>query len=119
MKKLVAVATAAVLMSGCASVLTDDTTSINIGTSTGEEVTVAIDGQEYTVPGIVSLKKSNADKTIVSKDNRCAKQTVLKKEIETEFWINLVSGGPLGSTTDMATEKMWTYADSVEINCKK
>ena len=48
----------------------------------------------------------------------CKSETVAEKTVDPIFFINVVSGGPFGSTTDYSTEKMWKYADNVTLNCK-
>lgn len=107
------------LLAGCASILTDDTTAVNVGTSNGKEVPVKIDGVVYNAPTVVHVKKSDKDKIITAPSNSgCAKQTVMKRKVEDAFWVNILSGGPLGSTTDYATDKMWTYEDSVVVTCR-
>ena len=55
---------------------------------------------------------------MTSAQSNCQRQTVMKKEIEGAFWVNILSGGVWGSTTDYATDKMWTYDDSVVITCQ-
>lgn len=55
---------------------------------------------------------------MTSAQSNCQRQAVMKKEIEGAFWVNILSGGVWGSTTDYATDKMWTYDDSVVIICQ-
>lgn len=108
-----------VLLGGCASILTDDTTPVNVGTSNGKKVPIKIDGVVYQAPTVVNVKKSDKDKMIMaSSKSGCARQTVLKRKVEDVFWVNILSGGVLGSTTDYATDKMWSYEDSVIISCR-
>lgn len=117
--KTIIAAGALLLLTGCASILTDDTTPVNVRTSNGKEVPVKIDGVVYTAPTVVNVKKSDKDKMVMtSAQSNCQRQTVMKKEIEGAFWVNILSGGVWGSTTDYATDKMWTYDDSVVITCQ-
>lgn len=109
---------ATLLTSGCATILTEKTHSVNVATSTGKSVEVQIDGKTMTVPAVVSVAKSKEDKTIVSKSADCVKETNLQSEIEPTFFINILTGGVFGSTTDYSTEQMWKYQDSVTISCK-
>jgi len=120
MKKFVLAALSAsvLLTTGCATILTEETHKINIGTSTGQKVDIEVDGQNVTVPAVVSLTKDGENKVIVSKSEDCAAETNLNKEITPEFWVNILSGGAFGSTTDMGSKKMWRYQESVTINCK-
>lgn len=105
------------LMSGCASIVTDRNATINLATSNGQTTKVTIDGQEFSAPGVVSVLKNGEDKLIIAKDEKCTAQTLAKKEVELAFWGNILTGGLLGSTTDYSTDKMWTYSDTVMINC--
>ncbi|WP_371194181.1 adenosine deaminase [Glaciecola sp. SC05] len=105
------------LSSGCATILTEETHAINISTSNGQETQVTIDGVSSTVPGIVQVKKENKNKIIVAESDACTSETALNKEIEPVFFVNLLSGGVFGSSTDYGSEKMWKYQDSVSISC--
>ncbi|MBO9491785.1 hypothetical protein J7384_15605 [Endozoicomonas sp. G2_1] len=107
------------LASGCATILTEDEHKINVSTSTGQEVTVQVDGKSFQAPGIVSVKKEKNDKVLVTDAEGCTKQTNLNKEVEPTFFVNILSGGAFGSTTDYASDKMWKYQDSVTITCKQ
>ena len=57
------------------------------------------------LPGEVPRKKVNTLK--ISKKGYMSKSFALNTEIESTFWVNLLSGGPFGSTTDSATGSMW------------
>lgn len=116
--KIAMISAAFGLSTGCASILTEDTTKINVLTSNGNQAVIAIDETEHTVPGIVEVKKDGEDKIITVKEGDCAKETLLRKDIEPTFWVNILTGGTFGSTTDMQTNKMWTYQDSITVNCK-
>ncbi len=120
MKKmlLVAGASAVVLLSGCASILNDETQKINVATSNGQPAKVSIDGKTFDAPGIVTVKRQKLDKVLVAETPNCAKETSLEKKVDSKFFINILSGGVFGSTTDYATEKMWSYQDSVVVSCK-
>ncbi len=115
--KFLTVAAAAVMMSGCASIMTGEISQVQIDTSDGKKAAITIDGQDYNAPGLVTLRKAKANKTVVSKDGRCS-DTILVSEVEPAFFGNILVGGLLGSSTDAGTERMWTYAEKVEINCK-
>lgn len=118
LKKAVAVMGAATLMTGCATILTDDTKAVNVSTSNGKEIQVTVDGTEHTVPGIVQFKKDGTDKIVTTSTEGCAKQTAANKKIEGAFWVNILTGGLFGSTTDSATDKMWTYDDNITVTCQ-
>ena len=115
--KLIALATAVCVLPGCATILSGDSSTINLATSNGKKTTVAIDGQEYMAPGVVVIPKSQEDKIIVANSDTCKGQTAMKAEVEPTFWVNVISGGAFGSTTDYSTNSMWTYGETVIVNC--
>lgn len=115
--KLVVPAMVISVVSGCASILTDDVTKVNLTTSNGKTTTVTIDGQEFTAPGIATVTKDGNDKVIVADSETCKGETSLPKKVEDEFYINILSGGAFGSTTDFATNKMWGYANDATVSC--
>lgn len=117
LKKVVAVMGAATLMTGCASIMTDSSTNVNVAASNGKEVKISVEGQEYTTPAMVKLTKDGSDKFINSSEESCAKQTVAETKLEPWFWGNILTGGLLGSSTDSATDKMWTYDENIIVNC--
>jgi hypothetical protein len=111
---LLAVST--LLSSGCATILTEDTHKINVTTSNGESTTISVDGVSQSVPGVVSVKKENKDKILVADSAECT-DVNLSKEVESVFFVNILSGGVFGSSTDYGTEKMWRYQESITVPC--
>lgn len=105
-------------VTGCATILKEDTQKVNISTSTGEQTTVTINGESHTVPGVVSVKRSKEDLVIQAGGN-CTENTVATPSVEPVFWVNILSGGAFGSTTDYASEKMWKYQDNISVSCKQ
>ncbi|SFZ70981.1 adenosine deaminase [Chitinimonas taiwanensis] len=120
MKKIIlaAAAGAVVLLSGCASILNEETQKINVSTSNGAEAKLSVDGKTFTAPGVVEVKRQKTDKVLVSETPNCAKETAMASKVDSKFFINILSGGAFGSTTDYATEKMWAYQDSIVVACK-
>lgn len=108
-----------VFLSGCASILNDKTQSVNVSSSTGADIKGTVNGVPFKAPGIVSVVREKKDLIFVTETEGCTKETVAPKEISGMFWVNILSGGSTGSTTDYATEKMWKYSDTVVISCKK
>ena len=109
---------ALVTMSGCASIINEKTQKINVTTSSGDEVEVLIDGMPFEAPGIATVTRAKADKIVTTKNKKCTASTIMPSSVDSVFWINILSGGVFGSTTDYSTEKMWKYQDSVTITCK-
>lgn len=117
--KLLLAASSLLWVAGCASILTDDTTPVNVSTSNGKPTTVMVDGKNHQVPGVVYFVKDGEDKIIQARSgSNCAKETVAPRKVEDVFWVNILSGGVFGSTTDAATDKMWGYEDTIEISCR-
>ncbi|MCY4745803.1 hypothetical protein NYO99_12540 [Pelomonas sp. UHG3] len=120
MKKLNAAALVAiaVLSTGCASILNDQTQGVNITSSTGKPITGTVDGKAFTGPGVVQFTRAKGDKIVTVDTAGCAKNTTVASSVDSKFFINILSGGALGSTTDYSTERMWKYADSVVVSCQ-
>lgn len=111
-----ALGTAIVMVSGCSTMLTEDVHRINVSSSKAN-LQLEVDGATQTVPGIIEVKKENKNKTLKVTTAGCEQDIALNKEVEPTFFVNLLSGGAFGSTTDYSTEKMWRYQDSVNITC--
>lgn len=118
MKKLLIAATTMALLSGCSSIINDKNQQVNVTTSNGAAVSGTVNGTPFTAPGVVALSRENKSKVFTTDGTQCAKETVAEKTVDPIFFINLVSGGPIGSSIDYSTEKMWKYADTVSISCK-
>ena len=107
------------MSTGCASILNEKTQNVNIVTSSGRKAEVMVDGMPFQAPGVATFKRTKADKLITTKDPKCNPTTVAPSTVDNVFFINVVSGGVFGSTTDYGTEKMWKYQDTVVISCKE
>lgn len=116
--KLAASVVTVSLLSGCASIITDDQLNVNVTTSNGKAVAYKLDGAMYEAPGVILVSKTGTDRILMSESETCDKQTLLEKKIEPAFWGNILTGGFLGSTTDSVTNKMWTYQKEITINCQ-
>ena len=118
MNKLFAATTVLALLSGCSSIINEKTQQVNVSTPNGQKVTGTVNGQAFTAPGVVALVRENKNKVFTTDTAECKSETVAEKTVDPIFFINVISGGPLGSTTDYSTEKMWKYADNVTLNCR-
>jgi len=104
----------AILFSGCATILDGKTQTINLTTS--KPKTVDINGQQYSAPGMITLQKANKDAVLNIKE--CNKTIVLTKSVTPSFFVNILSGGAFGSTTDYSTDAMWKYDQTnVNVDC--
>lgn len=115
--RFLAVAVIGFLLSGCATILNDETQRVNVLSSNGKAIAGTIDGVPFTGPGIVTVTRKKDDRTIITDTEGCAKQTNLASSVDGKFFINILSGGAFGSTTDYASEEMWKYSESVTVAC--
>ncbi|MFW2374584.1 MAG: adenosine deaminase [Gammaproteobacteria bacterium] len=111
------IAATTIMMSGCATILNDDTQSVNLTTSNGKKTIVSVNGREYEAPGIARLVRSQDDAIITADTSTCKGKTVAPSSVDTVFFVNILSGGAFGSTTDYASEEMWKYDNTIQINC--
>ena len=108
-----------IALSGCASILNEKTQAINVSSSSGSEIQGTVNGMPFKAPGILNILRESKDKIFVTETEGCAKETVAAKSVDPKFFINILSGGAFGSSTDYSTDKMWKYDDNVIISCKK
>ncbi len=108
---------ATLFFAGCATILNEDMQKITVS-STAEKIKGNIDGVPFEGPGVVSVKRAQSDKVINVDTVGCQKQTALASSVDSKFFINILSGGTFGSSTDYGSEKMWKYQDQVVIPCK-
>jgi hypothetical protein len=106
------------LLSGCATILNDDTQPINVTASGNKEVTGTLDGQEFKTPAVVNVTRENKTKVVAVSTEGCAKETSLQPSVDSKFFINILSGGLFGSSTDLGSGEMWRYSESVVIQCQ-
>ncbi len=118
MKKLALIAVVALGLTGCASIINEKTQSVNVTTSNGAKISGKVNGQEFTAPGVVPLVRENKSKIFETSAAGCVPQTSVEKTVDPIFFINILSGGVFGSSTDYSTEKMWKYSENIVINCK-
>jgi hypothetical protein len=116
--RIALVFTSAVALSGCATIINKPTQAVNVSASNGQQVKGTVNGVPFSGPGVVQVKRENKNKTFTTDDANCSKETVAAKQVDSVFFINILSGGLLGSSTDFGSEKMWKYNDNVVINCK-
>ncbi len=102
------------LFSGCATILDGKTQTINLTTS--KPKTVDVNGQQFSAPGVVTVQRSNKDAIVNIKE--CNKQILLQKSVNPTFFVNILSGGAFGSTTDYSSDAMWKYDQTnVNVDC--
>ena len=101
----------------CATILKEKTHKINVGTNNGKKVEVMVDGSTYTVPGPIPVTRAKEGKTIQPKNNECG-AVYLESSVEPVFFVNILSGGTIGSAVDFSSGHMWKYQDNVTISCQ-
>jgi hypothetical protein len=118
MKKILLAAASLAILSGCSTIINDKNQNVNVTASNGAAVKGTVNGVPFSAPGIVALSRENKSKVFVTDNANCAKETVAEKTVDPIFFVNILSGGPIGSSIDYSTEKMWKYADTITISCK-
>ena len=91
----------------CATILKGSRQPLNV-TSNVDGANVSINGVvvgQTPFHGMVERKKHAT--LMVSKEGYSSKSMILNTEIESAFWVNILTGGPFGSTTDYASGSMW------------
>lgn len=119
MKKILLAITLPLLLTACATILSPSTERINVVSTKNKTFTATMDGQQFSVPGSVIIERDGNEKYVTTSEAGCAPSTSVEKEVETIFWLNILVGGLLGSSTDMGSGKMWDYDNSVTITCVK
>jgi len=115
-KKLLLVTGAIMLtFSGCATILDGTTQKISIN-SNPSDLKVKVGEQTVVTPAVITVKRENKDK-IINVSGKCNKTIMLNKKLNPTFFVNILSGGAFGSTTDYVSGAMWKYDDNININC--
>jgi len=107
-----------VAVSGCASIINEKNYKINIA-SNKKKIEGTIDGNTFQGPGIVSVPRGKDDRIMKITTPGCEQEILLRSKIDGVFWVNILSGGVIGSSTDFSNEKMWRYQDQITVNCAK
>jgi len=102
---------------GCATILNDPTQTVNVRTSNNAKISGTVDGKPFTTPGTVAVERKKTALSVQTTEPGCAPTTNANSEVDPKFFINILSGGAFGSTTDYASSKMWRYADTIVISC--
>ena len=114
---------AALLMSGCATILGGGTKQ-NISINANEPVKGQLeytDGegvQYFTAPATLKVERRFRDIVIKSRDGKF-EDKVVKSELNPWFFGNIICGGIIGSTTDLAGGAAWRYDDITSIQTKE
>jgi hypothetical protein len=116
LKKLVATTSlgAIIALSGCAAIITGQTQQISVNSNV-RGASVLINGKEVgktPFVGVVQKPKAGDGNTITLRAEGYQEKTIaVGSSIEPTFWVNILSGGPFGSTTDYAAGSMYKLGD--------
>lgn len=113
---------ASILFTGCATILgggNSQTISLNSSKAMKGTMTFS-DGsgqQHFTTPATLSVERKSKDIILTSRDGEFNK-SIVKSNINGWFFGNLISGGLVGSTTDMVGGAAWKYDEAVHLSEK-
>ena len=99
-------------LTSCATILRGSSQSIAINSNV-DGASISLNGAplgKTPFVGVVPRSKNNVLR--ISKSGYKTRTVILNTQVESVFWVNLLSGGPLGSTTDYASGSMWQIAPS-------
>jgi len=108
--QLISIAFLGLFFAGCATIVggTSQTVSVN---SNVKGADVIVNGETLgKTPYNGPIKRGKSTTVTLRKDGYEPKTITLSTEIESIFWGNIIIGGVLGSTTDLATGGMYKYA---------
>ena len=90
---------------------------VALTTSNGQSVVAEVNGKKVNIPAEVKISRSKgAVVRVLAEDNPGYETTQFvitgKNKLSGIFWLNMLSGGTTGSTTDALTGSMWTYSNT-------
>ncbi len=122
MKKIVLSLAGIMLLSGCATIVTGSTQTVNMSTSSGKQanaIVASADGSfPVVLPQAVTVKKSSENLIINVTESDCVvpTTTMVVPHQQSWFWGNIILGGLIGSTTDSASGAAWEYDNNILVN---
>ena len=103
----------AMVSSGCATILDGSSQPVNIDSSP-HGARIYVNGVEVgTTPLSMLMKRSKSTMILAKKNGYEDQQLALQTKINNTFWVNILTGGPLGSTTDYASDAMIEYSPNM------
>jgi len=105
----------AVMFSGCATILSGTTQKISVN-STPSNIEVELGNTKVVTPSVVTIDRGE---DLILKSSKCSEQKIVAKKINPVFFVNILSGGAFGSTTDYSSGAMWKYEENVKLECSK
>lgn len=105
------------VLAGCASIVSGTSQVVSVNSNV-DQAEVRINGTTVgRTPYNGQIKRGKDTVVEVSKSGYGTQSTTLSTKLEPIFWGNIIFGGVIGSTTDLATGACWEYAPaSVYVN---
>jgi hypothetical protein len=117
--RLGAVALAAVLSAGCATLVKGTTQSITVSSNI-DGAEIFLDGQRIGATPYAGPVPKNKGTLMVQKSGYKTQTVALSKTLEPIFWGNIITGGTLGSLTDFGSGSAYQYAPaSYQVDLKE
>jgi hypothetical protein len=109
-----------IAFSGCATIIKGTTQVVSINSNV-KGANITVNGEQIgATPFTGQIKRKSGTTVTLQKTGYDSKTITLTTEIESIFWGNIIIGGVLGSTTDMATGAMYYYAPAtLQIDLEK
>ena len=100
------------ILSGCATLLSGEQQSLNITSNVKGAHVFINDMKVGRTPFYGKISKSKHLMIRLEKKGYETKIQNFDSAIDPTFWVNVISGGPFGSTTDFGTNSIWKYQPS-------
>ena len=96
-----------VFLFGCATILKGSNQPLNVNSNV-KGASVYVNNQKVgTTPFTGTIERKKEQHLKVSKPGYETRTLMLDSSIESVFWVNILTGGVFGSTTDFASGSMW------------
>jgi hypothetical protein len=107
---LVAVVLASLFITGCASIISGGSQTISISSNV-HGAFLALNGAPIgTTPFVGNVSRGSNRTVVVTHPDHHPETITLTARINTVFLLNIISGGVLGTTTDLATGAIWQFS---------
>lgn len=100
---------------GCATILGGSNQTVTVNSNVNGAEVHLNDALLGVTPLTTSLKRGQEGVLRVTAPGYQPYQIALNKKISTLFWVNILSGGSFGSTTDYSTGAMYEYEPSTHM----
>lgn len=123
--KKISIFVLALAVSGCASIIDGKHQNVNLVPSTSGKVVATVISpsgvQEVTLPAVIHTERSKEDIIVKIEESKCYEESTqtVSSSVNPVILGNVITGGLLGSTTDVATGAAWEYDKSTIIYVNK